>query len=75
IINSNRERKLTIISNKNIKSAQYMNPPLTTLSLNTKYMGELAGGLLIQMIDSDNESPVKLVCATELMIRESVYKR
>lgn len=74
-LSSKLSKKISIISYNNIKSAQYMNPPLTTLSLNTKYMGELAGGLLIQMIDSDNESPVKLVCATELMIRESVYKR
>lgn len=67
-------KKVSIISYNNIKSAEYMNPPLTTLSLNTKYMGELAGNLLIHMIDSKYSTPVEIKCATKLMIRESVYK-
>lgn len=73
-LDSKLRKKISIISYNNIKSSQYMNPPLTTLSLNTKYMGELAGSLLAQMIDSEHESPVKVVCATDLIVRESVYK-
>lgn len=67
-------RKISIISYNNIQSAQYMNPPLTTLSLNTKYMGELAGSLLRHMISSNHVTPVKVVCSTHLVVRESVYK-
>lgn len=67
-------QEISIISYNNIQSAQYMNPPLTTLALNTKYMGELAGNLLQHMINSNHVTPVKIVCGTHLVIRESVYK-
>lgn len=67
-------KKVSIISYNNVQSAQYMNPPLTTLSLNTKYMGELAVNLLSHMIQSNHVTPVKVVCGTHLVIRESVYK-
>lgn len=73
-LNDKLSKKISIISYNNIQSAQYMNPPLTTLSLNTKYMGELAGNLLRHMISSNHVTPVKVVCATHLVIRESVYK-
>lgn len=69
------DTKISIISYNNVSSAQYMNPPLTTLSLNTKLMGEIAGGMLNQMIGSTNVTPVKIVCSTQLIIRESVYKK
>ncbi|MDN6730854.1 MAG: substrate-binding domain-containing protein, partial [Atopostipes suicloacalis] len=65
--------KISIISYNNIKSAQYMNPPLTSLSLNTKYMGELAGNLVKHMSSSSHVTPIKVMCATHLVIRESVY--
>lgn len=68
------DKKVSIISYNNIKSAQYMNPPLTTVSLNTKYMGELAGNLLNHMTESEDITPVRVVCGTHLVIRESVYK-
>lgn len=67
-------QKISIISYNNIQSAQYMNPPLTTVSLNTKYMGELAGNILNHMVGSNHVTPVKVVCGTHLVIRESVYK-
>lgn len=73
-LNHKLAQKISIISYNNIQSAQYMNPPLTTISLNTKYMGELAGNFLKHMINSDHVTPVKVVCATHLVIRESVYK-
>lgn len=66
--------KISIISYNNIQSSQYMNPPLTTIALNTKYMGELAVSLLEHMISSTHVTPVKVVCGTHLVIRESVYK-
>lgn len=68
-------KKISVISYNNIKSAQYMNPSLTTLSLNTKYMGELAASILEHMIDSKHRTPIKIVCETHLVIRESVYKK
>lgn len=73
-LNDKLSKKISIISYNNIKSAQYMNPPLTSLSLNTKYMGELAGNLLKHMSESNHVTPVKIVCETRLVIRESVYK-
>lgn len=73
-LESKLSEKISIISYNNIKSAQYMNPPLTTLSLNTRYMGELAGNMLNLMINSETDTPVKVVCATHLVKRESVYK-
>lgn len=73
-LNEKLSQKISIISYNNIQSAQYMNPPLTTLALNTKYMGELAGNLLQHMVDSNHTTPVKVLCGTHLVIRESVYK-
>lgn len=67
-------KKISIISYNNIQFSQYMNPPLTTLALNTKYMGELAVNLLTHMISSNNATPIKVLCGTHLVIRESVYK-
>lgn len=69
------EKKVSIISFNNISSSEFLNPPLTTVAIDTKYMGELAASLVILMIQSKKFVPVKVVCQTNLIVRESVYKQ
>lgn len=66
---------VSIISFNNVPSSEFLNPPLTTLAIDTKYMGELAANLVILMMDSKSFQPVKIVCQTDLVERESVYNR
>ena len=67
------KKKVSVISYNNISSSEFLNPPLTTLAIDTRYMGELAAGLVILMMESKSFVPVKVVCQTNLVVRESVY--
>ena len=65
---------ISIISFNNVSTANYLNPPLTTVDLNTKFMGEAAVHMLTYMIRNDNIQPFQLLLSTELIIRNSVKK-
>ncbi|CAM2878725.1 LacI family DNA-binding transcriptional regulator [Erysipelothrix tonsillarum] len=65
--------QISIVGYNDIASAKFFNPPLTTVALDTKYMGELAAQLLTLMISSKSFIPVKVVCSTKLVVRETVF--
>lgn len=66
---------VSIISFNNTSSSEFLNPPLTTLAIDTKNMGELAASLVILMMNRKEFMPVKVVSQTKLVERESVYKQ
>src|SRR5699024_5182959 len=65
---------ISIIGFNNITSAKYMNPPLTTIELDTKVMGEMAANLLLHLIRSKKIVPAKVSLTTTLIERKSVHK-
>lgn len=67
--------RISIISFNDIASAKFYNPPLTTIRLDTKTMGEMAVVLMNQLLHNPEMSPVKIICQNELVIRNSVYLR
>ncbi len=67
--------QVSIIGFNNINASKYMNPPLTTISLDTKVMGEMAANLLLHLINSKKIIPTKISLTTNLVERKSVYKR
>lgn len=70
---SSIEEKISIIGFNNSPMAQFYNPPLTTIHIDTKYKGELACRLLLSLIEDGNKTPIKIVCSVRLVERESVY--
>lgn len=68
------DHKVSIISFNNISTAEFLNPPLTTIAIDTKHMGELAANLVILTMETKKFLPVKILCQTILVERESVYK-
>lgn len=69
------KRPVSIVGFNDIASSKFLNPPLTTVALDTKYMGELSVNLLQLMLKSPNFIPVKIVCKTVLILRESVFQQ
>lgn len=65
---------LSIISFNNVSTANFLNPPLTTVDLNTKYMGEVAVTMMIYMIRNNIIQPFNFSISTELIVRNSVMK-
>lgn len=70
---SNYTKKISIIGYNNIPMTQFYNPPLTTISVDTKYKGELASQLLKNLIREQHRTIIKIVCGVKLVKRESVY--
>lgn len=64
---------ISIIGFNNITSAKYMNPPLTTISLDTKAMGEMAANIVLHLINCRSSIPAKISLSTHLIERKSVY--
>lgn len=67
-------KKISVIGINDNASSKFFNPPLTTVRIDTKLMGEMAGQLLSFMLESGVINPVKITCSTALVERESVYK-
>ncbi len=72
-LGSGNKKPVSVVGFNNISSAKYMNPPLTTIALDTKYMGELAGNILVHMIKSTKTIPAKIQLHTTLIERSSVF--
>ncbi len=70
---SDNRKEISIIGFNNTPMAQFYNPPLTTISVDTKYMGELACKLLKDLISESQKTAVRIVCNVSLIERESVY--
>lgn len=68
-----KERQsVSVISFNDIASAKFYNPPLTTLRIDTKTMGQMAVVLMAHLIKDNSMAPVKVICQNELIIRQSV---
>lgn len=65
--------KISVIGFNNSPMAQYYNPPLTTINVDTRYMGELAVTLLERLINGSPKSPVQMVVAVKLIERDTVH--
>lgn len=72
--NSVKQNEISIAGFNDIPSAKFFNPPLTTTILDTKYMGEIAVLILQHQIETQAVTPIKVVCSTKLVERNSVYK-
>lgn len=62
---------ISIIGFNDISAAQFMVPPLTTIRLNTEFMGETAVTLMQERLMSEREICMKITIPTKLIIRES----
>lgn len=67
------KKEISLISFNDIPMAKFTNPPLTTIKINTKIMGDLAAELIIYLLNNDVDVPINVELATKLMKRESVY--
>lgn len=64
---------VSIISIDDISVAKYYIPPLTTLRVDTAYMGEKAVEILHNIIEGKSEGEVFCMDAGELIVRKSVH--
>lgn len=71
---SSIDEKISIIGFNDVPMAQFYNPPLTTIRIDTKYKGELACKLLLDLIQESHKTLLKIVCSVSLVKRDSVYK-
>lgn len=71
---SDIDKKISIIGFNNTTMAQFYNPPLTTINVDTKYMGELACRLLEDLIKENRKTPIEIICNVQLVVRDSVYE-
>lgn len=61
-----------IIGFDDLPTAQFLDPPLTTVHVPAHYMGEVAAKRLVRRCEEKNCLPVKIEIGTTLMIRKSV---
>jgi LacI family transcriptional regulator len=62
---------VAIIGFDNLNYSQYVDPPLTTMDVPKKYMGDNAVQLLINRISKPDDPPVKMEISPSLVIRSS----
>ena len=63
---------VAIIGFDDVPLAGFIDPPLTTVHVPKRYMGETAAKRLVEIIRDKGHSPVKTVIQTKLIIRGSV---
>lgn len=66
-------RNISVIGYNDNASSKFFNPPLTTMSIDTKVMGELAGQLILFLMNTGSKTPIQITCQTKLIERESVF--
>lgn len=64
----------SVVGYNDIASAKFFNPPLTTVRIDTKYMGEMGARLLKQIIEKRPSVPIRVSMQTQLIERESVFE-
>ena len=64
-------RDVSIGGFDDIDFAAYCNPPLTTVRVPAREMGETAVRVLMEMIEAGSSTPRRMELDTELVIRES----
>lgn len=62
---------ISVVGFNDIPSAKYMVPPLTTVRLNTEFMGERAVAILTERLCSGRSICTKTVIPAELVVRDS----
>ncbi|CAM4201090.1 LacI family DNA-binding transcriptional regulator [Erysipelothrix aquatica] len=62
---------VSIVGCNDIATSRYLNPPLTTVRLNTKLMGDIASSLLLIQINTGHNTPSKTQIVPKLIKRES----
>jgi len=62
---------LSVVGFDDISWASMNEPPLSTVHVFKRRMGELAAQLLLDCIQNPNAAPVKTLVSTELVLRES----
>lgn len=62
---------ISIIGFNDIQTAQFLNPPLTTVKVHTEKMGEVGVELLRERIQNDEPTYKKVWLSNELMVRGS----
>ena len=66
-------KKISVIGYNDNTTSKFFNPPLTTMSIDTKVMGELAGQLIIFLMNNGSKTPIQVTCQTKLIERDSVF--
>ena len=64
-------KDVSIISFNDTISAQYANPPLSSIRIESSEMGRRAVDLLIDRLDSPDRIPYMIMLGTKLILRES----
>jgi LacI family transcriptional regulator len=64
-----------VISCNDIPEAEYLNPALTTMRINTHMMGIMAARLAAERVLLKRQTPIKLFVPNELVIRQSCLSR
>ncbi|NLW41736.1 MAG: LacI family transcriptional regulator [Tissierellia bacterium] len=67
-------QSISLVGFNDISMAKFTNPPLTTVKINTKLMGELASTMMVYLLENDVVAPIKTICQTQFIKRESVYE-
>lgn len=65
---------ISIVGFNDIPSAKYMVPPLTTVRLNTEFMGRKAVSLLAERLTLERDVCTKTIIPAELIVRDSTGK-
>ena len=63
---------VSVVGFDDISSAQYVSPPLTTVQVPKTFLGEVAVGRVVHMIEGRNVQPLKVEVFTKLIRRKSV---
>lgn len=65
--------QLSIVGFDNVELSEHVNPPLTTIHIHKRRMGEIAARRLHElMVGVDDDVPMRITLGTELIIRQSV---
>ncbi len=67
------KKAFSVIGYNDITSAKFFTPPLTTMRIEQKYMGETGARLLRQIMQRGSVVPVRVSIQTRLIERDSVY--
>ena len=63
---------VSVVGFDDISSAQYVSPPLTTVQVPKTYLGEVAVGRVVQLMEGRSPQPLKVEVFTRLVRRKSV---
>lgn len=66
--------EISVMGFNNIKTSHFYNPPITTIHLDTKMMGELAAELVLLRFENTSYTPIKIELKSKLVVRESVIE-